>query len=66
MLLLSQIYTIFSNLPATFQCNWFPDFCVDVVQKGSVEGRSRTGVAVDFTLREVSQLISGATARKPG
>jgi len=55
-----------SKTSAIDKCNWFPDFCVDVVQKGSPNGRSRTGIAIDFTLREVSQLISGATARKPG
>ena len=46
------------------QCNWFPDFCVDVVHKGSDLANVR--MPTDFTLREVSQLISGATARKTG
>lgn len=53
-----------SKNSAIDKCNWFPDFCVDVVEKGSNFTDNR--VVMDFTLREVSQLISGVTARKPG
>jgi len=53
-----------SKNSAIDKCNWFPDFCVDVVEMGTNYTDNRT--VMDFTLREVSQLVSGVTARKPG
>jgi hypothetical protein len=45
-----------------FKCNEFPDYCIGITRKG---GPITGLVATDYMLREVSQLISGVTARKP-
>lgn len=43
---------------ATDKCDNFPDFCVGITRKGDESQKFPT----DYTLREVSQLVSGATA----
>lgn len=51
-----------SETSAIQKCNEFPDYCIGITRKG---GPITGLVATDYMLREVSQLISGVTARKP-